>query len=374
MDSTHVIDLGIGQPEDAILPRRSLREAADVALAGPDNEYLQYGPEQGAASVREMLAGFLSAYYGYRVDAGNLLVTNGASHGLDLVLARYTRPGDVVAIEAPSYFFGLDILRDRGVRLVPVPVDGDGLDVGRLQEVLEQHRPKLVYTIPVFHNPTGVTLSNPRRRGLVDLAEEYRTTVVADEVYQLTAEPGRVPPPLRHGGSGQVLSLGSFSKILGPGVRLGWVEGPPDRLAHLADDPVLRSGGGASPMTAAIVESMIRLGRQDEFLDAIRGVYRDRRVNAVAVLRRHLPDAVRAWYPDGGYYVWIELPAGVDAEAVRADALAAGVGYRPGQSFSVDGSFRNCLRLCFTYYPEDVFAAAAERLAKVFSAHLPAQP
>jgi 2-aminoadipate transaminase len=231
MSTDPVVDLGIGQPEDAVLPRELLRDAAAAALDGPGNDYLQYGPEQGADDVRETLAGFLSHHYGHPVDAGELLITNGASHGLDLMLARHTSPGDVVVVEAPSYFFGLDMLRDRGVRLVSVPVDEEGLDPEALREVLRRHRPAFVYTIPVFHNPTGVTLSEPRRRELLELAGRTGTPVVADEVYQLTGLPGTVPPPLRSTGSSDVLSLGSFSKILGPGVRLGWIEGSPDRSA-----------------------------------------------------------------------------------------------------------------------------------------------
>ncbi|GAA3305295.1 PLP-dependent aminotransferase family protein [Dactylosporangium vinaceum] len=366
---TEIIDLGIGQPQDAVLPREALRQAAAAALAGPDQPYLQYGPEQGMPSLLQTLAAFLTRHYGHPVDPATLLITNGASHGLDLVLARCTRPGDTVVVESPSYFFGLDVLRQRGVRPVAVPVDGDGMRVDDLERVLQTHEPALVYTIPVLHNPTGVTLSGPRRARLRELADRHHVPIVADEVYQLTATPDRVPPPLRRDPAPHVLSLGSFAKILGPGVRLGWIEAEPDRIAHLADDAVLRSGGGASPMTGAIVEAAIRLGLQDRFLDAIREVYDNRRRCAETTLRRTLPDRIRVRYPRGGYYVWLELPGHADPAAVRADARAAGVDYRPGEIFSVDGSLTNCLRLCFTYYPEDTLVPALERLAKVLSAH-----
>jgi DNA-binding transcriptional MocR family regulator len=368
---TGIIDFGIGQPEDRILPRELLREAAQHALAGPGNDYLQYGPEQGARSLRDALAGFLSRHYGHEVSPDELLVTNGASHGLDLVLSRYTRPGDVVVVEAPTYFFGLDVLHGRYVRLVSVPVDEEGLDTGALRTVIEREKPALIYTIPVFHNPTGVSLSDARRRQLVELAEAYRIPVVADEVYQLTAEPDRLLPPLRRYDPRQVLSLGSFSKILGPGVRLGWIECTTGHVAKLRDDGVLRSGGGASPMTGAIVETAIRRGLQDQFLATVRDIYDRRRRCACEALRRYLPEGVRVTYPDGGYYVWLELPAGTDPRAVRVDALAAGVGFRPGHIFSIDGSFASCLRLCFTYYPEEVLVTGIVRLAKVITSHLP---
>ena len=169
----------------------------------------------------------------------------------------------------------------------------------------------------------------------------------------------------------RVVSLGSFSKILGPGVRLGWIECSPRHLAMLRDDGVLRSGGGASPMTGAIVTAAIQTGIQDEFLTRIRAVYDQRRRHAVAELSRNLPGQIRVRYPDGGYYIWLELPPGIDTGRLHAEAVAAGVGFRPGTIFSVDGAFANCLRLCFVYYDEEHLTVAVERLAKVLASRLP---
>jgi 2-aminoadipate transaminase len=374
MNGTDVIDLGIGQPDEAILPRDLLRRAAMEALGRPDNSCLQYGPEEGARSLREALAEFLSRHYRRPVAADTLLVTNGASHGLDLILGRWTRPGDTVVVEAPTYFFGLDVLRDRDLRLITVPVDADGLDTDALHALLRRERPSLIYTIPVFHNPTGVTLSPTRRQRLVELAGEHGVPIVADEVYQLVAEADRVPAPLRGYDPDRVLSLGSFSKILCPGVRLGWIECAPERLAALRANAVLRSGGGASPMTGAIVETAIRQGLQDEALATVRGVYDRRRRHAIAVLSRILPEEVRVTYPEGGYYVWLELPPRIDAQALRSEAVAAGVNFRPGTIFAVDGSFACCLRLCFTYYTEEQLTVSLERLVKVFRSHLSGVP
>jgi len=365
-----IIDLGIGQPDNAILPRELLRRAAMSALAGPDNSYLQYAPEEGADSLRRALAGFLSRRYGSPVPAEELLVTGGASHGFDLVLGGYTKPGDTVIVEAPTYFFGLDVLRGRNVRLIGVPTDAEGLDVEELARTLRRTRPALIYTIPVFHNPTGVTLTPARRQRLVDLAARHDCLVVADEVYQLVAARDRVPDPMRRVGGDQVLSLGSFSKILGPGVRLGWVECSARHVATLRQDGVLRSGGGANPLTGAIVEAAIRAGLQDEFLDTVREVYDRRRRHAIDVLRRVLPEDVRVIYPAGGYYIWLELPGPADTVALMVAAKAAGVGFRPGPIFSLDGGFANCLRLCFTYYDEDHLTLAGERLGSVLHSHL----
>ena len=181
MNFTDVIDLGIGQPQDAILPRAMLARAAAIALGDPaSSQYLQYGPEEGAQSFREALSGFLGRHYGIPVAADELLITNGASHGLDLVLARFTSPGDTVLVEAPTYFFGLDVLRHRKVRLVPVPVTVDGIDTDMLEMLLQRERPAILYTIPVFQNPTGVTMSRDRREKLTELAARYDFSVVAE--------------------------------------------------------------------------------------------------------------------------------------------------------------------------------------------------
>ncbi|MEV0006243.1 PLP-dependent aminotransferase family protein [Micromonospora sp. NPDC050980] len=364
-DRPDPIDLGIGQPEDAVLPRALLRRAAEHRLSLPDNSYLQYGPEEGSASLRAALSEFLTRHYGTAVHARELLLTSGASHALDLILASRTSPGDLVMVETPTYFFGLDILRSRRLRIVPVPMDAEGLDVAALERMLHEEVPKLLYTIPVFHNPTGVTLSPRRRVRLVELAEEYGFPIVADEVYQLVAEPDRVPPPLRVQGGARILSLGSFSKILGPGLRIGWIECDAHQVGRLREDAVLRSGGGVSPMTGALVESALTLGLQDEFLVRIRQLYERRRRHMIGLLSRLLPEGVTMRMPEGGYYVWLQLPEDVDAAALVGRALAAGVGFRPGGIFTPDGSLANCLRICFTYYEEALLTTAVERLVPV---------
>ena len=360
-----MIDLGIGEPNPSSLPLKELRQASAHRLGLQDTSCLQYGPEEGSLSFREALAGFLSRHYKSPVRAEELLITAGASHALDLILSRLCEPGDVVWIEDPTYFFALDVFRDRDVRLVAILTDDQGLDLQAVERRLAIGAPRLLYTIPVFHNPLGVTLSSLRRRRLLELARQQGFLVVADEVYQLTGDPLLTPPPLRTVDSEVVLSLGSFSKILGPGVRLGWIEGPPALLARLRDAGVLRSGGGVSPVMAAVLESAIRLGLQDAHLSRIRALYARQRAHAISLLRRSLPPEVRFTAPDGGYYVWLVLPGHVDTTALAEEAAKLGVAFRPGPVFSLQQRFANCLRLCFTYYDEATFTTAIERLASL---------
>jgi 2-aminoadipate transaminase len=357
-----LIDLAVGEPDPSLLPASHLRKAALHRLATPEISHLMYGPEEGSASFRELLADFLTRNYVSQVQSNNLLITAGASHALDLVIGRLCRPGDTVFVEDPTYFFALDIFRDRHVRLVPVPTDAGGLDVDALDEMLAVEVPRLIYTIPVFGNPTGVTLGAHRRRRLIELAHRFGFLIVADEVYHLIGDWRTTPPPMRSLDGTHVLSVGSFSKIFGPGVRLGWIEGPPEHLACLLQDGALRSGGGVAPVMAAIVESAIALGLQDAYLQTVRQEYAARRRHVVDNLRRALPQEVAFAPPGGGFYIWLELPEHVDTRTLAADAHAKGVGFRPGASCSCRQSFANCMRLCFTNYDQPRLSVAVDRL------------
>ena len=178
-----VIDLGLGDPQLALLPLELIRQAAAQRLAGNERSFLQYGTEQGDGRFRLALAGFLGRGYGSPVDPARLLVTCGVSFGLDLVCSLFTRPGDTIFVEEPSYFLALRIFADHGLRMVPVPTDADGLVVEALEAMLEREQPKFLYVIPSFQNPTGRTLSESRRTRLAGLSRARGLLVVADEVY-----------------------------------------------------------------------------------------------------------------------------------------------------------------------------------------------
>ncbi|MFZ9629570.1 MAG: PLP-dependent aminotransferase family protein, partial [Ilumatobacteraceae bacterium] len=280
------IDLGLGQPDPAMYPRELLRVAADDVLApgrrvGEDYEFLQYGAEYGDREHRIALGEYLTAAYGTEVDPELVMTTNGNSQALDLVCTVFTSPGDVVIVEEPTYFLARGIFTDHGLTAVGVPSDRDGLDTEALATRLAALRSagtpaRLVYCIPASQNPTGATMSTARRQRLVELAVEFDLLVVADEVYHLL-EYGEAPPPLPLSaavGSGRVLSLGTFSKILSPGLRLGWVHASAPLLARLVGSGIITSGGGLNPFTSAIVTSIIRSGELARNVDRLRAEYR----------------------------------------------------------------------------------------------------
>ncbi len=363
-----IIDLGVGNPAPELLPLDLLHQAAEHALAQGDAAPLQYGYEAGDVRFREALAGFVTAQYNLKADPGQLFVSNGVSQALDLICTLHTQSGDVVFVEEPTYFLALRIFADHRLRVVGLPTDEHGLMIDALEDELKRQRPALLYTIPTHQNPSGVTLPSERRRRLVELSQQHGFLVLADEVYHCLSYGAPPPPPLASFvDSGSVLSLGSFSKILAPGLRLGWVQGRADRLQTLAQSGLLDSGGGLNPFTAAIVRSALELGLQQQHLDRLRQVYAGRLAALDEALQRDLAGQISYRRPEGGFFIWARLAGGLDAEALIEAARAHGVGFRPGVRFSSRGGLRDAIRLCFAYYDEARLAGGVIRLAEAIA-------
>ncbi|MDX1520824.1 MAG: PLP-dependent aminotransferase family protein, partial [Anaerolineae bacterium] len=243
--------------------------------------------------------------------------------------------------------------------------DENGLIIEALAETLTQHHPALIYTIPTFHNPTGINLSAARRAELVALSEEYDFLIVADEVYQLLHYTNPPPPPMSHyNRAGTVLSLGTFSKIMAPGLRLGWIEARPRLLDRLLNSGQVDSGGGLNPFPAAMVHSALDLGLQDDYLAFLQRTYGERVRLMSAALRQHVP-TYEFTEPDGGYFIWGRLPETINTEAILPAVRAENVGYLPGNRCAINQGFPNYLRLSFAYYPNQAIEEGVARLAKV---------
>ena len=359
------IDFGIGQPQLDILPLKILEQAAAHRLSQKDTSILQYGHQQGDGQFRQTLGRFLSGYYGTAVDPNHLFITGGISQALDLICTVLTKPGDTIFIEEPTYFLALRIFEDYHLNIVGIPVDENGLIIEILEEKLAEQQPTFLYTIPTFHNPTAVTLSAARREALVNLSEQHNFTIVADEVYHLLGYTSSPPPPLASfDRTGAVLSLGSFSKILAPGLRLGWMQTTPARLEPFLTYGFMDSGGGLNPFVSALVNSVIELGLQQEYLTFLRRTYQDRILTLSQALHRHLP-ALSFTIPDGGYFIWAYLPETVDAALLLDKAKAYDVGFQPGIKFSNTQGLQNYLRLSFAYYGEEELVEGVKRLAHV---------
>ena len=368
-----VIDLGVGQPNNAILPVDYVRRAAEIQFSDSP-EFLQYGAEWGDGYHRLALAEFLTQSYGVPIDPERLFTTNGNSQALEMLCTVLTKPGDVVIVEEPTYFLAFQMFRDHGLEIRGVPIDNDGLVVDALLAEVAAvrsagRRVAFVYTIPAFQNPTGVTMSAQRRRELVTAAAIEEVLIVADEVYHLLRfAPGTMPPAMSaYVDDGPVLSLGTFSKILAPGMRLGWVHGSVVTLRALANSGLILSGGGLNPVTSSLATAMMRMGWQQEYLEWLRATFARRSATMVAALREHMPAWVEYDVPSGGYFVWLRLPPNVDGGALRSLGKQHGVDVRHGAQFSPTGGLANHLRLSYAFYDDDDIAEGVARLGRALA-------
>lgn len=356
-----LIDLGRGHPDPSLLPAEHLQRVGGLPVSLGALSYTRPG---GRRSFIAALARFVEASTGVSVPQDNLLMTSGASHGLDLAAAALARPGDTVIVEAPTYFHALGLLRGRGLNIEAVPVDDEGIQVDALEALLQRVRPAFVYTIPVFHNPAGVTASPDRRRALIKLAEAHDFYVVADEVYQLLSFGPPPPAPLRTFGPKRVVSLSSFSKILAPGLRLGWVEAELELLAKLADDGALQSGGGVSPWTQALIRPLLEEGVLLEIVKELQAGYQLRAEALDEGLRAALGPQAKLRKPDGGYFSWVELPRGIQAQDLLPVARTHGVSFLPGPRCAASGGLESHVRLGFSLYSPEVLRIGAQRLGR----------
>jgi 2-aminoadipate transaminase len=366
-----MIDLSIGQPAMDLLPHALISKAAAHFMGEKDISLLQYGIMQGDASFREELARFLSEHYSMDIEPESLLITAGASQGLDLLCTLFAKPGDTILVEEPSYYLALQIFREHGLKPITVPMDQGGIDIERLEASLKKGKPAFLYCIPAFHNPTGITLSDERRKKLAAVSEAYNLRIIADEVYHLLSYTITPPPHLvAYDKKGSVFSLGSFSKIVAPGLRLGWIQGAPDALKEISSCGLLTSGGGMNPVGQGLLRSILKLRLLDDHLQAIRQSYHKRSQALYLTLQELVPGQISFSPPQGGYFLWLTLPEDFDTNALLTLAKKNKVSFHPGLRFSSTGGLRNSLRLSFSYYREKDLQEGARRMAKAIDIYL----
>lgn len=363
-----IVELEWGHPDFALLPVRGLLHATQVALERDGPLALSYGAEQGPGCLIEQLCARLGRLEGVAPPAEQVMVTGGVSQGLDMLCTQLTRPGDVALVESPTYHLALRVLRDHRLELVPVPADEEGLRVDALEDAVAQlrrrgRRARLLYLVPTFNNPTGATLGVERRRALVDVAQREELLVLEDDVYRELWYESPPPPPLYSlAPAGAVVRLGSFSKVLAPGLRLGWMLAAPGIVRRCTRGGMLDSGGGLNHFTAHVVAAFIEQGALDRHVETLRAGYRQRRDVLLNGLADHLPVGCRWARPAGGFFVWLHLPPGVDGAALLPVAESAGVSYVPGDRFYTDGGGEEFCRLAFTLVSLEDLDEGARRL------------
>jgi 2-aminoadipate transaminase len=356
---------GGGIPPTDVIPIDRLREGAERAWAdGP--EILLYGEVRGYRPLRDLIAERMAAR-GATVDPADILITNGAQQGIDLVARVFIDPGDIVLTEAPTFMDALRVFRSHEAEPIGVPVDEHGLQVDALAALLDRlpARPKFLYTVPTYQNPMGVTLSAARRRALIDLARERDLIVVEDDPYGDLSYDGPPQPTLKALDPG-VVFLGTFSKILAPGLRVGWIASSPNLREAFFNVKEGTDIHNERIMTRAVYHASRDF--LDEHVAASRDIYRTRRDAMLDALERSMPEDVRWTTPSGGFFLWLTLPAGYDTDAMLPAATDRGVIYLPSSWFYPDRAWGRSLRLNFSAQPEDRIAEAMQRLAETIRA------
>ncbi|HEY2376349.1 MAG TPA: PLP-dependent aminotransferase family protein [Gemmatimonadaceae bacterium] len=360
-----------GHAFPGVLP--DLTAEAESALAHYRLETLQYAPRAGLPELREWIAGHMTSD-GAATRPENVLVTNGAKHALELVCRLLLDDGDAVIVTAPTYFSAIPILKSYGASFVEVPQDDAGLHVDALATILDRrHRegqppPKFVYDVPDFHNPTGTTMSAERREALLDLAAARGILVIEDSPYRRVIFEGNPVPSLKALDRRDiVLQLGTFSKLMAPGLRVGWVAAPASFVARMAQ---LKTDAGSCPLTQRTILEFLARGRLGAHIARVQECYRSNRDRMAAAVRRELPDASFVM-PHGGYYLWLTFPDGVNADELATCANRAGVTVISGSRFFARSDVphpRNHVRLAFSHATHDEIDEGVRRLAGAYAA------
>jgi DNA-binding transcriptional MocR family regulator len=344
-----------GLPDPSTFPAEDLRGAASQVLVERPELALQYGPEQGYGPLIDFLRVRLAREEGLAVPRAQMLITGGSTQSLDHVCTLFTRPGDIVLVEAPTYHESLQLLRDHHLRPLQVSTDGDGIKIEALALRLEKltrrgERARMLYLIPSFQNPSGITLAADRRAGVLDLATRYDLLVVEDDVYRELAYGADVPDSLFASDGGQrVLRIGSFSKILAPGVRMGWLMGPSGLIERLMSSGLRSMSGGANPLVANILATYCLAGKLEAHIARLHRVYQERRDTMLASLEAHMPAGVTWTRPGGGFFVWLGLPEPLRAVDVAAQCEAARLMIPAGDPFFAEEPAGQYLRLAFSF-------------------------
>ncbi|MBI2833637.1 MAG: PLP-dependent aminotransferase family protein [Acidobacteria bacterium] len=327
-----------------------LRAAAELALSEYRAETLQYGVRPGLPELREWISGYLHGE-GAEVPAEEVVVVNGAKHGIDLLCRLLLDEGDSIVVTAPTYFTAIPIFKSFGASFIEVSQDEEGLDTSELEAVLARlvregrRLPKFIYNVPDFHNPTGVTMSRRRREALVELSARHRILILEDSPYRKVRFEGAPEPMIKALDRANTILIGTFAKLIAPGLRIGWVSASTDALARIIQ---LKSDGGSCPLTQRIIVEFCRAGGLDAHIQSVQRTYGSHRDHMVAAVRRQLPE-LSMTVPHGGYYLWLKLPEGMDGDELTTRAADAGVTILAGSKFFAGQPQKNYIRLAYSH-------------------------
>jgi 2-aminoadipate transaminase len=351
-----IISFAGGFPDSALFDVEGIREASSAALASEPGAALQYGATEGYQPLREQIAAFMGSKGVRALSAQQLIVTTGSQQALDLIGKTLIDPGDTVIVEGPTFLATIQCFRLYGANVITVPIDAEGARTDRLEQLVAQHKPKFVYLIPTFGNPSGALMGLARRRAVLEMAVRHQTLVIEDDPYG-DLYFGDAPPPSLLALSAEVagsrdwlVHCGSLSKVLSPGLRVGWMVGPAELLAKATMCKQF-SDAHTSTFAQATAAHYLQAGRMPATLAQVRGVYAQRARAMCSALRRELGDAIAFTEPQGGLFVWARLTGAggqvADGNVLARQAIAQGVAFVPGSPFFASDADPATLRLSF---------------------------
>jgi DNA-binding transcriptional MocR family regulator len=364
-----LVSLDYALPAPELFPVDDFRRAVDRVLRREARGFLQLGTSDGYPPLLQYLVTHMKRA-GVTLEPGEILITNGCQQSLDLIRQILVRPGEEVVLENPTYPGAISVFCSHQSKYISVPVGPCGLDLEILEDVLRQRRPKLIYTIPSFHNPTGITMDLTSRRRLIELAAFYRVPIIEDDIFGELRYDGVSLPPLKSLDEyGLVIYINSFSKVGFPGLRVGWVVAPPIVIEHL-HAVKQRTDLHASLLSQAVISDFVRQGLLAKHIRRCRKEYAQRRDAMLFALSRHFPSEAVWNQPEGGMSIWVRLPEALNARQVLMQAIEQGVSFSPGEFFYSCTPRLNMLRLSFTMVNPSAIEDAVKRLGAVIKSRL----
>ena len=360
----HPISFANGISDSRRFPAEEFRKVLQAVMRRDGADALNYGERNGYAPLRAGIAHILASQ-GLQVPAENILITAGSQQAITLVAQVLLKPEDVILVENPTYSSAVELFTRLGFRVVGIPMDGQGMQVEKLEKLLQQYHPKLIYAIPNFHNPTGTCLSGARRRQLIVLSDRYNVPILEDDFVGDLRYDGRTQPALKSlDPGGQVIYVSTFSKMLMPGIRVGFLAADGPIYDSLLNFKRL-SDVATSNLIQRALEAYVTVGRYQAYLRRSIQISRKRRDAMATAIDRYLPEGVSYDLPQGGLFLWLRLPEACSEDELLPLAIEEGVSFAPGSQFFTDGTgAKGWMRLNFVSQPEEEIEAGIKRLGK----------